>query len=828
MSNDLIAKLHIEDRRAPTKWLPYTLRRPYLITLSLASLVLSIVLAALCWQSYKHKGLGDDNGSTGPFIGWRYTPTIVAVLFTQAVVQVAEDIKRTEPYARLASPKPIKANSTLFYLSEAWWKSIFIGFSRKRSGGHRRWNLALSSLAAGISILGISTFSSSVFVAKEVLIRDNVQLQRYAAGQATGNDLSHIQLLPRRDTYFRTISGYLFNVSTSMWLSGSHFIVPFGASDGDLNSVSLENGMWQADTEVFHLDYNCTPMVLLEKTMLNITYRYTDILNTECKNDTCTVQSKGFKVRSQDGCEVQVQGPIAVWDNSGERTSLGFISDIISKEGGLIWTNMSSTYVSWQTLVQEYGQIPDISTAGEKVLGQWSRTSIHSFSDQCLGRDLLLVSPQWIVRPSPAEIPEDLWEENSWNNLTIRAEVCTPMYKAASLPVTASLDGAETSVFFDASEFERRSQPVSKEPIDLDLLDDLTFRSDDWDKYMAVPSIVQGSFEGISMLLASSFAQNISNMLENATLGEEAGRLRTRFTRELLLSSITETDVPWLEAATGGATRVSRRILVVTECGLTLSVLFFILACYLSAMVLYVSTRRRPLNLRSDPATIAGTASLLGVASRPTATFKKLVGHKQQHVQEMIGSRVYHLQGSTLSEKIPTSRASTDGESDTLARIRRSSPGTPKFESSIKDDWRPSMLHKRWLVALLAGLVAIATTMLVLRKYARENKLHRTAFTYKVDLGLFSTTFSPHSVIATLVAVGIGLSWDGIDKPMRILQPYLSMSRKPVVSARGASLTYQSSYWVWAAVKAALHKHWILCMVAIGITLSQVRKYALI
>jgi hypothetical protein len=569
-------------------------------------------------------------------------------------------------------------------------------------------------------------------------------------------------------------------------------------------------------------------MALLEKTMLNITYRYTDILNTECKNDTCTVQSKGFKVRSPDGCEVQVQGPIALWNHSGERTSLGFIADIISREGGLIWTNMSSTYVSWQTLVQEYGQTPDIRPVGEKVLGQWSRTFIHSFSDQCVGRDLLLVSPQWIVRPSPAEIPQDLWEESSWNNLTIRAEVCTPRYKAASLPVTASLDGAGTSVFFDTSEFERRSQPVPKEAINLDLLDDLTFRSDDWDKYMAVPSNVQGSFESISMLLASSFAHNISNMLENATLNEEASRLRMRFTRELLLSSITETDVPRLESATGGATRVSRRILVVTEVGITLSVLFLILACYLSAMVLCASTRRRPLNLRSDPATIAGTASLLGAASPPTATFKALVGHKQQHVQEMIGSRVYHLQGSTLLEKVPTSGAITDEKSDTFAGIRSSSPGTPRFKSSIKNHWRPSMLHKRWLVALLAGLIAIATTMLVLRKYARANKLHRTAFTYQVDLDLFNTKFSPHSVIATLIAVGIGLSWDGIDKPMRILQPYLSMSRKPVVSARGASLTYQSSYWIWAAVKAALHKHWILCMVTAGTTLSQVRKYAFI
>jgi TRAP-type C4-dicarboxylate transport system permease small subunit len=124
-----------------TEWLPYTLRRPYLITLGTVSLVLSIVLATLCWQSYKNHGLKDDVGSTGLFFGWRYTPTIVAVFFTQAVVQIAEDVQRTEAYARMASSETVKAKFTILYSPRVWWKSIFIGFSRKRSGGYRGWAL---------------------------------------------------------------------------------------------------------------------------------------------------------------------------------------------------------------------------------------------------------------------------------------------------------------------------------------------------------------------------------------------------------------------------------------------------------------------------------------------------------------------------------------------------------------------------------------------------------------------------------------------------------------------------------------------------------------
>ncbi|KAI4682014.1 uncharacterized protein J4E88_004901 [Alternaria novae-zelandiae] len=482
-SDELKAKFQDQSLRASTDWVPYTLRRPYLITLSLASLILSTVLAVLSWHSYKNHGLGDEDGSTGLLIGWRYTPTIVAIFFTQAVVQVAEDVKRTEAYARMAGPESIEAKFTLFYLPKVWWKSIFVGFSRKRSGGHRRWNLALSSLAAGISVLSISTFSSSVFVAKEILYQEDVQLQRYAAGQTIGEDLSPIQLSPRRDTYLRTISGYLFNVSTSIWSSNSQVIVPFGASNGDKRHATLPNGIWQADTEVFHLNYSCTSMALVEKDIIDITYKYTDIPITSCPNDTCTVSSKGFKVRSEDGCEVQIQGPIAQWDALGaELNSDGFISDTFTDDGGLLWTNMSSNYVSWETLIRDYGQPPAIRSIGEKVLEQWSRTFIYGFSDQCIGRDLLLVSPQWIVRPSPVDVPVGVWEKESWDNLTIRAQVCTPEYHTASLPVSASIDGAETSMSFDVSEFERRRQPVSKQAIDFDLLDDLTFRSDSWDK----------------------------------------------------------------------------------------------------------------------------------------------------------------------------------------------------------------------------------------------------------------------------------------------------------------------------------------------------------
>lgn len=34
--------------------------------------------------------------------GWRFTPTLIAVLYAQMTVILFEDVKRTEPFARLA------------------------------------------------------------------------------------------------------------------------------------------------------------------------------------------------------------------------------------------------------------------------------------------------------------------------------------------------------------------------------------------------------------------------------------------------------------------------------------------------------------------------------------------------------------------------------------------------------------------------------------------------------------------------------------------------------------------------------------------------------
>lgn len=284
-----------------SRWLPYTLRRPYLALLAFCALVLAIALAVLCAYSTHHYGLTTDNGSVGQYVARRYVPTILAVLFTLAVTMIAEDVKRTEAFARMASPDPVTADHTLFYIPKVWWKSVFTRLSPKRSGGYRRCILSLSSLAAGVNVLFISTLSSSVFVTRDVVLRTDTQLQRYTP-QQNGS----IVLLPKHDTYTRAISGFLYNATTSLWESDSHVALPF--TTPDTNPPILEEGTWQAKTRVLKLESSCMSMTLAEKTDINITFTST-VFPDAMEPALCHPEVSSFNPRTaaRSNCKRQLQ-----------------------------------------------------------------------------------------------------------------------------------------------------------------------------------------------------------------------------------------------------------------------------------------------------------------------------------------------------------------------------------------------------------------------------------------------------------------------------------------------------------------------------------------
>lgn len=134
------------------------------------------------------------------------------------------------------------------------------------------------------------------------------------------------------------------------------------------------------------------------------------------------------------------------------------------------------------------------------------------------------------------------------------------------------------------------------------------------------------------------------------------------------------------------------------------------------------------------------------------------------------------------------------------------------------------MLRSWSIVALIFTLCLIAVAIIVLQHFASRQMLWRSAFVYQLDLRVFNARFSPQSILATLLAVGVSMWWDAMDKVLRTMQPFLSMSNSTVDVRHGAGLSYQTSYWFWASFRAARNSHWLLTLLTLGTTLSQVRK----
>jgi hypothetical protein len=135
------------------------------------------------------------------------------------------------------------------------------------------------------------------------------------------------------------------------------------------------------------------------------------------------------------------------------------------------------------------------------------------------------------------------------------------------------------------------------------------------------------------------------------------------------------------------------------------------------------------------------------------------------------------------------------------------------------------VIHVRMLLALILLLTSVLVAILTLGAFSARSLLSQKGFTYEADISKLSLsfpTFAPISIAPTVTSIIIGLWWDQLDMTFRTLQPYISMSQGPTSIIAGAGITYKSTTWVGAAIKAARYKHWVLFMVAVGSILAQV------
>jgi hypothetical protein len=87
------------NTRADPQWMPFALRWYFITITAGLSVIFAATAFALYWHSHKNNGLCSEESAMS---GWKFVPTLIAVLYTQLTAMIFGAVKRTEPFAKMA------------------------------------------------------------------------------------------------------------------------------------------------------------------------------------------------------------------------------------------------------------------------------------------------------------------------------------------------------------------------------------------------------------------------------------------------------------------------------------------------------------------------------------------------------------------------------------------------------------------------------------------------------------------------------------------------------------------------------------------------------
>lgn len=396
----MIHKTDDAEHSGTVTWCPYVLRPSFLGLLSASALTLSFVVALLCGISGSRNGLGSDDGSSILLFGWRFTPSLVAVLYVQLTSMLLDGIKISEPFARLARSGGAPAAYTLFQPPGAWWDALADGLSTKKNGGRRSWVLICSACLNIIGFLAISPLSSSLLLSEDVLITQNVEFSRVVLNQG----FSPLRIRTGRDTYLRTMGHILQNVSTSAWLSDDYAILPFWPSR--IESVPLSPFLstsqetWESETLVLKSELECNSMALAATGFTNDTFRYS-YDNNETEARTRSNDKASIMLAADDGCTY----------------GLALATDMeMVMRGGTSWSDVS-TFID-----RDQGQLRE-----DLASSLYARLN---HSEECGQRELLFATTPWNSSAGNFSFVPDF---------KVSAKICETKYFMAEMTVKGTL-----------------------------------------------------------------------------------------------------------------------------------------------------------------------------------------------------------------------------------------------------------------------------------------------------------------------------------------------------------------------------------------------------
>ncbi|KAF2016569.1 hypothetical protein BU24DRAFT_205296 [Aaosphaeria arxii CBS 175.79] len=755
-------------------WLPYALQWPWMALTISSGISLLIVVVALHSCSVKSSGLADDSGATSLYFGWRFAPTMLAVLFVTMLMVLLDAVKRTEPFARLSSNTNSTADATILRSPGPWWTTLVDSFPRKANDHHFSPTMMCATIAYLVGLLVLSPFSAALLAPKNVALSEARSFKRVRLGSGSTVE-------PRLDTveYLHTIGHMLQNVTTSPWISDEYSVLPFWPIEIDRPSGSRFPDLretWEAESLVFQSDLVCEDLKLTSgPLMMNYTHYVEYYFENKTLNTNFTMSQDlvSLLLETDSGCKFGFSYPR--------------FDSIDSYPGSVFWTDVARMNVESMSSGCIY--------TNECKSAQKSQLLNHT--SEC----------------TPGEVMF-MMTANSTNPRTkIAGQLCRPHFYVATLPVTVSIDNTATVFTFDEASFLQ-----ARSPIGYDIANISTFQSEflnsTWDAHLkSVSKFAQTRplLGGPARLLAAQYGFNASEVLRDTGMIEKASRLKQRAFGQALLSSLD--GISTTAQIDGRVFTVRRRIVVNEAVALTLEVVLGSIVCLLVVVFWFSRSHRRPLGLAEDPAFTNTVASLIATQEKTKAILQSVPGA----VSQQLSTELSHLRFKVATGLLQNSADNSKSEEAVPHKHVASN-----IDSEAR--WRPMMLSTPMtgLLTIVLGIFIVA--MAVLFYHSQKYGLFGSFMT-QVTIGNEEdplARFAPYSVIPTLLAVLIGLWWGALETVFRMAQPFVAMAERPTTSARGSGLSYQSSYLAWAATRAIHRKHWLLGLVCIGASLSQI------
>jgi hypothetical protein len=657
-----------------------------------------------------------------------------------------EDIKRTEPYARLARSGGADAKVSILKAPGAWWTALYDGFAKKKNGS-RSWVLICASILNIVGFLAISPLSSALLFSDDVVVPKSTDFLRLAPVTNTP-----LPIDADRTTHFRALANLLQNVSTSPWITDEYTILPFWPSDMQTSAISSlpssSSQAWEAETTMFKTELNCTQMSLDRQVMGKDEYWDAGVVYGP-------VDAVSMIWSAPNGCK---------YGMSSDKT----LFDI----GGGSWSDASTFYYA------------------DSALHTGGASSSSNHTVECDGKEILFLTEAW-----------------KSEGASYSAHMCDTQYYMANITASISLTGDEPDISFNETEFEQKKVSIPDTLLNTTQFRDLTLDSN-WPTFML--SILWSStamLGGPSVLLGALYDYNMTELISDPNWVTSAAKAKQRYFGEVVQAALTHQGASRETNMQGKVRDIETRVLVQTGPAIALGILFALSLLLVLGVWWFSRLHRRPLNLKEDPASTLGVSCLMTHNPRTQYNFQAFRQPSEKELHESLDGVQFYT--------------------DSLGLCRVNPDDAMNHNTVQSENGTPKLLRLPALSALLAVLVAVVVGISVLYHFAETSGLYQKAFVYEVKLSFLSdgvSSVAPFSMIPTLVATGIGLWWSALDENVRRLQPFVAMSRGHPPISRGVSLSYQSSFWMWACIKAAFNKHWLLSLLTLGSSLSPVCK----